>query len=112
MSFRSKSLVLAAATVAFGALATLSPLTARASPYGEISCFETTYYSSPQKTEVVGVYGKCPGGELTGKGEQTPWFRVKSIPAAPANPVTINPPGSLPCEFLVTGCSNLPVPHH
>src|SRR5580693_1226098 len=85
----------------------LSP--AKAAPNGPISCPLYTYYSSPQMTHIVGIYGACPGGDVTGKGEKTRWFRVKSVPMGPPNPVTGKPGGFLPCEFLAAGCSNLPV---
>lgn len=101
--------IIAAATLAASA-GILCPPPAQALPPGERTCRVITYYSSAAKTREVGVFTMCPGGAKL--GHKTQWFTSETFTTGHPNPIG-NPtqPANLPCEFLVSGCSNtLPEP--
>lgn len=96
------------AAVAFAACFALGAPEARAYP---TQCRMTTYYSSAEMSDIVGVRTNCPGARSWGRITR---FRESEIiqlggegPGGGGNG-----PGGLPCEFLAAGCSNLPVARH
>jgi hypothetical protein len=96
------------AAVAFFVVMTLSPPEARAHP---TQCRMTTYYSDAAMSDIVGVRTNCPGGGSWGR--VTRYRETEIVQLGGERPGTGgNGPGSLPCEFLASGCSNLPVARH
>ncbi|MER8548782.1 MULTISPECIES: hypothetical protein [unclassified Mesorhizobium] len=84
----------------------LPPVTspANALPVSQ-SCRITTYYKTAAKATEVGVRSTCQGVKKWGVTSK--YYEVEKIEAA-TPPHTSGGGGSLPCEFLAAGCSNLP----
>ncbi len=85
----------------------------RALPPGA-TCKITTYYSTAQLTQEVGRLSTCPGPDRGMKGRKTRFFEVETIQISAPGPGggSQGGPGKLPCEFLASGCSNLPGARH
>lgn len=67
------------------------------------SCRIITYYKEAALENVVGVWSNCPGQ----KGLQGKTSRFKEVEVVELKSPRPGP-GSLPCEFLVRGCSPVP----
>ncbi len=85
----------------------------RALPPGA-TCKITTYYSTAQQTQEVGRLSTCPGPDRGMKGRKTAFYEVETIQIGSPGPGggPHGGPGKLPCEFLASGCSNLPEARH
>ena len=93
-------------------LAILSlPEPALALPSGGITCRITTYYKTEALAAEVGLRSTCPGVKRWGKTSK--FFEVEVINTGNEGPGGGGSgPGNLPCEFLASGCSNLPELRH
>ena len=69
-------------------------------------CTLTTYYSTPQKTKIVGQFSDCPGGVR--QGRITPYFKAVSVATGMCGGTTEAPPT---CEFIdgVLACTRHPL---
>jgi hypothetical protein len=94
--------VVAIATLSWTALASSA---AAVSGCGRI-CTLTTYYSSPQKTKVVGRFSDCPGGVK--QGRITAYFKAISVATGTCGGTTEQPPT---CELIdgVLACTRHPL---
>jgi hypothetical protein len=75
------------------------------------TCKITTYYKQAEMTDVVGVRSTCSSPRSSGRTSryfETETLQVESQPVGGSG----SGPGSLPCEFLASGCSNLPTLRH
>jgi hypothetical protein len=69
------------------------------------SCVIRSYYNNAELDSQVGMRSSCPGAKKWGK--VTKFVEVETVdlihegPSGPGG-------GGLPCEFLQSGCSNLP----
>ena len=71
------------------------------------SCVIRSYYDNAELETQVGVRSSCPGARRWGKVTRfVEVERVDLVPEGPGSPG--GGPGKLPCEFLASGCSNLP----
>jgi hypothetical protein len=102
----SRSAVAAALIAATAAFSALSPLPANALPANGITCRITTYYKTVALATEVGLRSTCPGVKKWGKTSK--FFEVELIDTSNDGPGGHDGPGGLPCEFLASGCSNLP----
>jgi hypothetical protein len=93
-------------------LAILSlPEPAHALPSGGITCRITTYYKTEALADEIGLRSTCPGVKKWGRTSK--YFEVELIDNRNEGPGGGGPgPGNLPCEFLASGCSNLPELRH
>ena len=91
---------------------TLAPTTPSLALPANSVCTITTYYSNASLETQVGERTVCTGTAPQMTGHTTRWHTSERIDAGPAGPGgghTHGGGGSLPCEFLQAGCSNLPV---
>jgi hypothetical protein len=71
------------------------------------SCVIRSYYNNAELDNQVGMRSSCPGAKKWGKITQ--YVEVETVdlvsdgPSGPGGG-----PGKFPCEFLASGCSNLP----
>jgi hypothetical protein len=72
------------------------------------SCIIRSYFQTAEMEKQVGMRSSCPGATKWGK--VTKFVEVETVDLVPDGPSGPGGPGGLPCEFLVTGCPNLPVP--
>jgi hypothetical protein len=71
------------------------------------SCVIRNYYQTAEMDNQVGMRSSCPGARKWGKTSK--FVEVETVdlnPSGPGGPG--GGPGGLPCEFLASGCSNLP----
>jgi hypothetical protein len=97
-------------TIALSALAMFPLFAAAADALPQsLTCRITTYYSTAEMDDAVGVRTTCPGGSAWGRTTRFKEVEVGTLdtPQGPGGPG--GGPGGLPCEFLAAGCSNLPV---
>jgi hypothetical protein len=75
------------------------------------TCRITTYYKQAEMADVVGVRSTCSSPRSSGRTSR--YFETETL-QVDSQPVggTGSGPGSLPCEFLASGCSNLPTRRH
>jgi hypothetical protein len=71
------------------------------------SCIIRNYYQTAGLDNQVGMRSSCPGAQKWGR--VTKFVEVETVDLVPDGPSGPGGGGSLPCEFLVTGCPNLPV---
>lgn len=95
------------AAAAFSALA---PLPAQAVPANGITCRITTYFKTVELEKEVGLRSTCPGVKKWGKTSK--FFEVELIDTGHEGSGGHRGLGGLPCEFLASGCSNLPELRH
>lgn len=75
------------------------------------SCVIRTYYKTAELDTAVGMRSSCPGARKWGKTSK--FVEVETVDLVPDGPGGGGGgPGSLPCEFLASGCSNLPELRH
>lgn len=90
--------------VATGLFTLAAPQPADALPR---SCRITTYYQTAELETQVGMRTSCPGGQRWGR--TTRFFETETVDLTPPGPGPVGGGGgNLPCEFLASGCSNLP----
>lgn len=94
--------------LAFVAVACLAPLFL-GDEAEAASCRIITYYADPDMTDSVGVWSNCPGMKGL-SGRRSRYFEVETEQLPSGG--TVGGGGSLPCEFLAAGCSNLPTPRY
>jgi hypothetical protein len=74
------------------------------------SCVITTYYNNASFDTQVGERSKCTGSPVHMTGRTSPYHTTETVSTdtgGGGHPTGGG--GSLPCEFLQSGCSNLPV---
>lgn len=74
------------------------------------SCTITTYFNNASFETQVGERTQCTGSPTKMTGHTSPYHTTEHVSTSSGG--TGHPhgnPGSLPCEFLQSGCSNLPV---
>jgi hypothetical protein len=74
------------------------------------SCVIRSYYQTAELDAQVGMRSSCPGAHRWGK--VTKFVEVETVDLSPEGPGGPGGGGQLPCEFLVSGCSNLPELRH
>jgi hypothetical protein len=75
------------------------------------TCVIRSYYSNAELETQVGMRSSCPGAQKWGKTSK--FVEVETVDLVPDGPGGGGSgPGRLPCEFLVSGCSNLPELRH
>lgn len=73
-------------------------------------CLVTTYFNNAAHDQEVGTRTKCTGSAAQTHGRVTPYhITEREVLDNGGGGHTGGGPGSLPCEFLQEGCSNLPV---
>ena len=98
-------------TIALCALAALPLFAAAAEALPQsLTCRITTYYSTSEMADVVGVRTTCPGGSAWGRTSRFKEVEVVELESPQGPGGGGGGPGGLPCEFLAAGCSNLPEP--
>lgn len=98
-------------TIALSALAVLPLFAAAAEALPQsLTCRITTYYSTAEMDDAVGVRTTCPGGSAWGRTTRFKEVEVVELDSPQGPGGTGGGPGGLPCEFLAAGCSNLPQP--
>jgi hypothetical protein len=70
-------------------------------------CRIITYYQTAEMVTVVGVRTNCPGSSNSGRTSPHKEIEVVSFDG-PTTGGGGGGGGNLPCEFLASGCSNLP----
>jgi hypothetical protein len=90
---------------AFSALA-LSTGTAVAAAKGKM-CLIRTYYKDAEMAEQVGIRTNCPG--MSSSGRTSRYVEVERIEYGETSGALGGGPAKLPCEFLASGCPNLPL---
>jgi hypothetical protein len=71
------------------------------------SCVIRNYYNNAELDNQVGMRSSCPGAQKWGK--VTKFVEVETVDLVPDGPSGPGGGGGkLPCEFLASGCSNLP----
>jgi hypothetical protein len=99
---------LAIALAAVSSAPVLMPQSASALPK---SCVIRNYYNNAELESQVGMRSSCPGANKWGK--VTKFVEVETVDLVPDGPSGPGGGGGkLPCEFLASGCSNLPELHH
>jgi hypothetical protein len=69
------------------------------------------YYNNAELDTQVGMRSSCPGAQKWGK--TTKFVEVETVDLVPDGPSGPGGgPGKFPCEFLASGCSNLPEIRH
>jgi hypothetical protein len=101
-----RSTIAAALISAAAALSTLWVFPAQALPSGGITCRITTYFKTAELAAEVGLRSTCPGVKKWGKTSK--FFEVEVLDTSHDGPGGHDGSGGLPCEFLASGCSNLP----
>ncbi len=92
------------------ATAAIFPMTQSASALPN-SCVIRTYFKTAELTAEVGMRSSCPGARKWGKTSR--FVEVETVDLVPDGPSGPGGgPGGLPCEFLASGCSNLPELRH
>jgi hypothetical protein len=100
--------ILAASLAAISSAPVLIPQSAAALPK---SCIIRNYFQSAELDNQVGMRSSCPGAQKWGK--VTKFVEVETVDLVPDGPSGPGGgPGKLPCEFLASGCSNLPEIRH
>ncbi len=75
------------------------------------SCIIRSYFPTAEMDNQVGMRSSCPGANKWGK--VTKFVEVETVDLVPDGPSGPGGgPGRLPCEFLASGCSNLPELRH
>jgi hypothetical protein len=75
------------------------------------TCVIRSYYNNAELDTQVGMRSSCPGARKWGKTSR--FVEVETVDLVPDGPSGPGGgPGSLPCEFLASGCSNLPELRH
>ena len=75
------------------------------------SCVIRNYFQTAEMDNQVGMRSSCPGANKWGK--ITKFVEVETVDLVPDGPSGPGGgPGKLPCEFLASGCSNLPELRH
>jgi hypothetical protein len=74
------------------------------------TCIIRSYYNNAELDTQVGMRSSCPGARKWGK--VTKFVEVETVDLVPDGPSGPGGPGKLPCEFLASGCSNLPELRH
>lgn len=76
----------------------------------QIVCTITTYYNNADFDEAVGTRTRCPGSPVQTSGRTTRYYTSEQVTLDQGGGGHhTSGGGSLPCEFLQAGCSNLPV---
>lgn len=75
-----------------------------------LSCTITTYYNNAAFERQVGERTKCTGSPVKMTGRTSPYHETEHVSTSDGGGGghPSGGPGSLPCEFLQAGCSNLP----
>ena len=113
VSLSCLSIFVAVASLSTNALIS-SP--AQAAPAAGATCSITTYYSDPDKTNQVGTYSNCPGGNRGLHGRRTSYYDVETLQYGDLAGGNSGEDGGkgLPCEFTAITdeqkgvCYNLP----
>jgi hypothetical protein len=71
------------------------------------SCVIRNYYNNAALDTQVGMRSSCPGTQKWGK--ITKFVELETVDLVPDGPTGPGGGGGLPCEFLASGCPNLPV---
>ena len=73
------------------------------------TCVITTYYNNASLDQQVGERTKCTGSPVHMTGRTSPYRTTETVSTdTGGGGHTGGGGGSLPCEFLQAGCSNLP----
>ena len=87
---------------------TLLPTTSAFALPNQTVCIITTYFNNASFDEQVGQRTKCTGNPVQMTGHTSPYKTTEREVLDTPKPPSTGGPGGLPCEFLVSGCSNLP----
>jgi hypothetical protein len=105
----SKMTTKSSVTICVAALLALPLLAAAAEAVpNTLICRITTYYSTSDMSDAVGVRTTCPGGSPWGRVTRFKEVEVVELESPQGPGGTGGGRGGLPCEFLAAGCSNLP----
>jgi hypothetical protein len=96
--------ILAASITLVSTAPIILPQTASALPK---SCVIRNYFQTAEMNNQVGMRSSCPGAQKWGK--ITKFVEVETVDLVPDGQSGPGGGGGLPCEFLASGCPNLPV---